>query len=530
MHFAIIAAGAGSRLQQEGVATPKPLVKLHGVPMVDRLMEIFLRCHADSISVIVNEEMTDVRRHLEAWAAPERWVARGCSPDFPFHLVVHTTPSSMHSLAALAAVLPQGRFCLTTVDTVFRDADFLRYVQTFEQLADEEADGCFAVTPYVDDEKPLYVLPSSDGQHVAAFLDTPPVADDLYVSGGIYGLDTRTAFPVLERCMAAGQSRMRNFQRALLDAGLRLRLSVFPKILDVDHAEDVRKAEEFLATSPKRVWAIRRQKEFSPGHVDNDAAILQAVVEHLRAAGHGVEVLEETEFVSRMQTGAWERPDWVVHMARRADTLCRLDELQAAGCRVVNSPDGIRHCARTHLTEAFLAGGIPIPASRCLRTSESLSTAEIGAWPGWLKRGDLHAVQADDVVYVTSPAEAEARRADFARRGIERVVYSAHLRGDLVKFYGVAGTDFFYWFYPLRAGHSKFGLEQHNDPTADIPFSVEELRVTCHRAARLLSLTVYGGDAIIAPDGTFRLIDFNDWPSFAPCRDAAAAVIARMVQ
>lgn len=252
MHFAIIAAGAGSRLQQEGVATPKPLVRLRGQPMVDRLMDLFLRCHAESISVIVNEEMTDVRLHLEAWAAPERWVARGRSADFPFRLVVQSTPSSMHSLAALAAVLPQGRFCLTTVDTVFREADFLRYVQTFERLRDEEADGCFAVTPYVDDEKPLYVLPTPDGQRVAAFLDAAPsdvpTAGPLYVSGGIYGLDTRTAFPVLERCLAAGQSRMRNFQRALLDAGLRLQLSVFPKILDVDHAEDVRKAEAFLQT------------------------------------------------------------------------------------------------------------------------------------------------------------------------------------------------------------------------------------------------------------------------------------------
>lgn len=279
-----------------------------------------------------------------------------------------------------------------------------------------------------------------------------------------------------------------------------------------------------------KVLAIRRQREFSPGHVDNDAAILQAVVERLRAAGHEVAVMDEAEFLTLPEgEGEAERPDAVFHMARRADTLRRLDAWAAAGCRVLNAPDGIRHCARTYLTEAFHAGGIPIPESRCLRTADPLPAWQSADFPAWLKRGDLHAVQADDVVYVASPAEADARMADFARRGIERVVYTRHLRGDLVKFYGVAGTDFFYAFYPLRTGHSKFGLEQHNDPTADIPYSASALRATCHRAALLLDLTVYGGDAIIAPDGTFRLIDFNDWPSFAPCRDAASDAIARLI-
>ena len=36
MKFAIISAGEGSRLSQEGVALPKPLVQLNGVAMIDR--------------------------------------------------------------------------------------------------------------------------------------------------------------------------------------------------------------------------------------------------------------------------------------------------------------------------------------------------------------------------------------------------------------------------------------------------------------------------------------------------------------
>jgi hypothetical protein len=39
---------------------------------------------------------------------------------------------------------------------------------------------------------------------------------------------------------------MRNFQRALLADGQLLKAWPFSKVLDIDHADDIRKAEEFL--------------------------------------------------------------------------------------------------------------------------------------------------------------------------------------------------------------------------------------------------------------------------------------------
>lgn len=56
MDYAIIAAGEGSRLAQEGVKWPKPLVRLNGVALIDRLIDVFLKNNATSISIIVNEE------------------------------------------------------------------------------------------------------------------------------------------------------------------------------------------------------------------------------------------------------------------------------------------------------------------------------------------------------------------------------------------------------------------------------------------------------------------------------------------
>ena len=99
------------------------------------------------------------------------------------------------------------------------------------------------VTDYIDDEKPLYVGTDKE-MNVTGFYDTndPPCT---YISGGIYGL-TAKAFLTLQGCMERGESRMRNFQRALIRDGVRLKAFNFSKVLDIDHKSDIQKAEEFL--------------------------------------------------------------------------------------------------------------------------------------------------------------------------------------------------------------------------------------------------------------------------------------------
>lgn len=44
----------------------------------------------------------------------------------------------------------------------------------------------------------------------------------------------------------------------------------------------------------------------------------------------------------------------------------------------------------------------------------------------------------------------------------------------------------------------------------------------------LINIKVYGGDAIVQADGSFKIIDFNDWPSFSPCRQEAAKAIWKL--
>lgn len=230
MDFAIIAAGEGSRLAQEGVRSPKPLVQLHGVTLVDRLINIFIENRASSISVIVNEEMKEVQEHLKALNLP-----------IPLNLLIKSTPSSMHSFFELRHFLKGEKLCLTTVDTIFKEDEFKNYINAFEQ--DQQLDGFMAATGFIDDEKPLYIEVDKD-LIIRDFHDTRD-QDYNYISGGIYCLK-QNAIGILEKAIASDISRMRNFQRLLVKEGLKLKAYPFRKIIDVDHAEDIKKAEYFL--------------------------------------------------------------------------------------------------------------------------------------------------------------------------------------------------------------------------------------------------------------------------------------------
>lgn len=242
MKFAILAAGEGSRLALEGVELPKPLVKINGEAMIDRLIRIFKDNGAEEIVIITNNLTPLTQNHLRDLQ----------TKDESIKLIVKTTPSSMHSFYELKPLIGNGKFCLTTVDTIFREKEFGEYIDAFKAY---EGDGMMAVTDYIDDEKPLYISTDAEmnitGFHdsLENFAASEPGKDGKsvckYISGGIYCLNEK-AFTTLDKCINSGMSRMRNFQRQLVFDGLKLKAYQLSKILDVDHASDIEKAESFL--------------------------------------------------------------------------------------------------------------------------------------------------------------------------------------------------------------------------------------------------------------------------------------------
>ena len=231
MEYAIIAAGQGSLLAAEGIETSKPLLRLNGTAMLDRLISIFLANRAESISIIINEEMTDVHEHVKQLKLP-----------VPLHVLIKSTPDSLHSFHELASLIPnRTKLCLTTIDPIFSPLEFSAYIRAFE--ADNEHDALMAVTDYIDDEKPLYVK-TDDDLKVLDFVDTA-YEGCRYVSGGVYCFNNKV-LNLLQEAVDEGVSRMRNFQRKIVYSGLKVQAHPFSKIIDVDHASDIQKAELFL--------------------------------------------------------------------------------------------------------------------------------------------------------------------------------------------------------------------------------------------------------------------------------------------
>ncbi len=274
------------------------------------------------------------------------------------------------------------------------------------------------------------------------------------------------------------------------------------------------------------IAGILRAGAYSPNHIGNDTAIFNAVADQLRKRGCLVNIYSEEQF---NKNGVKE--DIILNMCRERASIAQLQRLEDEGKLVINSGYGIENCTRERMTRILLGNNIPYPDSLIVNTNENVKPLikQAGYQSCWIKRGDFHAMHKEDVSYCRHADEAQEVLQEYFYRGITRAVINVHLTGDLIKFYGIRGSDFFFWFYPFDEGHSKYGLEQINGRSKGLPFDEQHLKDICNRAAEELNTVIYGGDCIVGEDGVVRIIDFNDWPSFAPCRDEAAPHIARAV-
>ncbi|MDD2961415.1 MAG: hypothetical protein PHR45_04950 [Muribaculaceae bacterium] len=274
------------------------------------------------------------------------------------------------------------------------------------------------------------------------------------------------------------------------------------------------------------IAGIMRAGAYSPNHIGNDAAIFNATAEQLRKRGCIVNIYSEEQFLAGKV-----KEDIILNMCRERDSISLLQKLEDEGKLVINSGYGIENCTRERMTRILLGSNIPYPESLIVNTNEVVKPAlkKSGFTSCWIKRGDFHAMHKEDVSYCRHIEEAQEVLQEYFYRGIERAVINKHLVGDLIKFYGIYGTSFFYWFYPFDEGHSKYGHEAINGKSRGIEFDLKKFKSICQAASEVLDVKIYGGDCIVSPEGDIQIIDFNDWPSFAPCRNDAAPHIAKSV-
>jgi hypothetical protein len=243
---------------------------------------------------------------------------------------------------------------------------------------------------------------------------------------------------------------------------------------------------------------------------------MNAVVAELEQRGWRISRASEADLEGSSPAAA----NLYLNMCQGAAASERLTALERSGAMLINTPTSVLACHRHQLVRALAEGGIPFPRTLIVPTrlspeaAQALSEFVAPHRSVWIKRGDVHAVGPEDVV-LTRTDQVVAVLGQFAERGIGRVAVQEHVRGPVLKFYGVADSGFFR-FYDARWG-----------PTGPAPVVDEgRLRAVATDAAQRLGLKIFGGDvALPAPDQPV-LIDLNDWPSFAPFRADAASAIA----
>lgn len=258
---------------------------------------------------------------------------------------------------------------------------------------------------------------------------------------------------------------------------------------------------------------IYREPDYSPGrHLSNDAKILRLVGRALER--YGAQVRLATLDEARPIRG---QAELIFSMCQGPAAVAEMLEWKKEGRFILNDPIASRKTYRNYICAPEHQQELGFPKSQLLDTD--LPAAELdrcepyftGAG-GWLKRADVHATQTGDVVRVASRENLQNALQLFKARGLNQAILQEHCEGDEVKFYAVRGNRLFWPFYPRESeGH---------------PFEEKVLSTMASLAAESIDLGIYGGDAIVRADGRITLIDLNDWPSFAPCRGAAASAIA----
>ncbi len=275
-----------------------------------------------------------------------------------------------------------------------------------------------------------------------------------------------------------------------------------------------------------KIAGILRAGAYSPNHIGNDAAILNLTAEQLRKRGCEVKIYSEEQLIAGQVN-----EDIIISMCRDHRSFPILQRKEDEGALVINSGYGVENCIRERMTRILIGNNISYPESLIVNTNEVIipMMKQAHMERAWIKRGDLYAQHKEDVTYVRHPEEAQEVLQEYFLRGIKRAVINRHLDGDLIKFYGVYGTPYFYWFFHFDKTYSKDGSDKVEELPKHPSFDLELFKATCNKAAEALDIKIYGGDCILSPDGKITIIDFNDWPSFAPCRQEASAVIARSI-
>jgi NDP-sugar pyrophosphorylase family protein len=218
---AIIAAGEGSRLRADGYRVPKPMVEVAGLPLIGAVLRNFTTAGITAITIILNEQ----ERECVEWV-------RTRFPALAIDFIVKSTASSLESFREVTGRGPAGPMLVSTVDAWCAAEDFARFAAAAASRPDDAT--VLAVTPFVSDEKPLWVTLGARGR-----VESLGTVDSGLVTAGVYRVSDRAR----RLAPARELGRLREYLGWLHESGEPLYGEIIETVVDVDRALDVASAE-----------------------------------------------------------------------------------------------------------------------------------------------------------------------------------------------------------------------------------------------------------------------------------------------
>lgn len=216
---------------------PKSMVPVAGVPLIERVVSNFVKAGFTQLRIIFNEDDRECATFVR-----ERF------PNLDIHCIVKTTRSSYESFWEVGRRSGPGLILMSTVDWICPEPAFHCFVD--QAMRYRQASVVLAVTPFVADEKPLWVTldPSGRVTSIGGASGDVVTAGLYLVSGSVFA----------EAPHPDTVDRLRDFLTWLVARGEPVYGAIIDQVIDVDRAEDLQLAETLLRGSEKKAVSGQR--------------------------------------------------------------------------------------------------------------------------------------------------------------------------------------------------------------------------------------------------------------------------------
>jgi hypothetical protein len=208
----------------------------------------------------------------------------------------------------------------------------------------------------------------------------------------------------------------------------------------------------------------------------------------------------------------------VLAFTKEEKSITELEKAETNGITVINSPESIANCNRTNQAIILQESGIAYPESILLDSKSPVSDAlaRLKSDIVWLKSNKKGDNSSPDILCsARNQIHCMATLREFQMNHVEQVVVQENIQGDIIRFYGIRESGYFYWTYKETVNLTKFAKSSL--------FSLAD------SAAWLLGLVFYGGQAVVKENGEIVIIDMDAFPDFAPVREQASEHAAKFI-